>query len=124
MKEKASVCGEFAGSVWVILGQPARDRLVIHSENPADSSYLPFKIGLKGLLPEGGILAPAQRLKDPSACLETVVETSLVHTIQLRQSRQDPSSSRNHKVPELQLSVLAQTLLSICPIKNHLIALS
>ena len=40
------------------LDQPARDRLVMDSENPADRSHPhPFEIELSGLLLEGWIFA-------------------------------------------------------------------
>ena len=55
------------------LYQPARDRLMMDAENPADGSHPhPFEIELTGLLLEGWIFASSYCLKDPSAGLATV----------------------------------------------------
>jgi len=56
------------------LYQPARDRLMMDVENPADGSHPhPFEIELTGLLLEGWIFASSYCLKeDLSAGLATV----------------------------------------------------
>ena len=73
MKEQTSVCGGLAGSAWARLYQPARDRLMMDAENPADGSRPhPFEIELTGLLLKGWIFASSYCLKDPSAGLATV----------------------------------------------------
>ena len=55
------------------LDQPARGRLMMDPENPADSSNPhPFEIGLTGLLLEGWLVTSSQSLKDPSSSLATV----------------------------------------------------